>query len=66
MTPIDPKQLAGWFEGLAPRLVLYARQWLDGGAAEDVVQETFARLMVQPAAPDSPKGCRIGGHNTYL
>ena len=55
MSGIDPTQLAEWFEALGPRLVLYARQWVDASLAEDVVQETFARLMTQPRPPDSAK-----------
>ena len=55
MPEIDPTQLADWFEAYGPRLVLYARQWVDGPAAEDAVQETFARLMAQGQPPRSPQ-----------
>jgi RNA polymerase sigma-70 factor (ECF subfamily) len=36
-------------------LVLYARQWLDGGGADDAVQEAIVALLVQPQAPRNPK-----------
>ncbi|HEX4794279.1 MAG TPA: sigma-70 family RNA polymerase sigma factor [Humisphaera sp.] len=35
-------------------LVLYARQWLDAAAAEDVVQEALTALLALRAAPDDP------------
>jgi RNA polymerase sigma-70 factor (ECF subfamily) len=38
----------------APRLVLYARQWLDSAAAEDVVQDALAALLVQRSPPNEP------------
>ena len=52
---LDPGELTGWFEAHAAPLVLYARQWLDRGAAEDVVQEAFVRLMLQGRPPDNLK-----------
>lgn len=55
MASIDPTALSQWFETYAKALVLYARQWLDGSAAEDMVQEVFARLMAQRRLPDNPK-----------
>jgi len=48
--PVDPATLGGWFDAYGAALVLYARQWLDRGAAEDVVQEVFVRLVAQRAA----------------
>ena len=51
----DPAHLATWFEAHADALVLYARQWLDRGAAEDVVQEVFVRLMAQRREPPNVK-----------
>jgi len=48
---LDPADLAQWFETHAAPLVLYARQWLDGAAAEDAVQEAFARLMLHSRPP---------------
>ncbi len=55
MDSIDPEVLSRWFTAYAPRLVLYARQWLAPAVAEDVVQEVFIRLMRQDAAPDNVK-----------
>jgi RNA polymerase sigma-70 factor (ECF subfamily) len=55
MAAMDPARLGDWFEVYAPALVLYARQWLEHGRAEDVVQEVFVRLAREPAAPRSPK-----------
>lgn len=43
------------FAAHAAALVLYARQWLDRALAEDVVQETFIRLLQQRRLPDNPK-----------
>lgn len=38
----------------ADRLALYARQWLDGASAEDVVQEALVALLSQRRPPDDP------------
>jgi RNA polymerase sigma factor (sigma-70 family) len=46
--PIAPAALGTWYDEHGAALVLYARQWLDRAAAEDVVQEVFVRLMGQP------------------
>jgi RNA polymerase sigma-70 factor (ECF subfamily) len=35
-------------------LALYARQWLDATAAQDVVQEALVRLLGQRVCPDEP------------
>jgi RNA polymerase sigma factor (sigma-70 family) len=51
----NPEQVGQWFETEAGAMVLYARQWLDAGQAEDVVQEAFLRLMQQTQAPDHVK-----------
>ena len=56
MGPIGPAQLGNWFDTLAPAMVLYARQWLQVGLAEDVVQDVFVRLMSQRKVPANPKG----------
>ena len=48
---IDPARLAAAFEAHGPAMALYARQWLDPAAAEDVAQEVFVRLMAQGAEP---------------
>jgi len=42
---MEAPELGMWFERCAGALVLYARQWVDRAAAEDVVQEVFLRLM---------------------
>ncbi len=55
MGPIGPAQLGNWFDTLAPAMVLYARQWLQVGPAEDVVQDVFVRLMCQRKVPANPK-----------
>ena len=55
MSRMDPSKLAGWFDALAPGLVLYARQWLPAAAAEDVVQDAFVRLMAEPREPTNLK-----------
>lgn len=51
----DEAELTRWFEAHAASLVLYARQWLRRGAAEDAVQEVFVRLLLQPARPRNVK-----------
>jgi RNA polymerase sigma factor (sigma-70 family) len=55
MAMIEPAALGEWFRAYGAALVLYARQWLDRAAAEDMVQDVFLRLMTQPAAPDNPR-----------
>lgn len=52
---IDPADVSDWFEAHAAPLVLYARQWLSGAIADDVVQEAFVRLMSQRRPPDNVK-----------
>ena len=52
---IDPADVKEWFEAHAAALVLYARQWLPGGHAEDAVQEVFVRLMAQHRPPTNVK-----------
>ena len=49
------KRLGRWFDAHAAGLVLYARQWLDPAAAEDVVQEVFLKLLAQPIEPRNEK-----------
>ncbi|HEY2589424.1 MAG TPA: RNA polymerase sigma factor [Tepidisphaeraceae bacterium] len=51
----DDADLTRWFEAHAAALVLYARQWLGRGGAEDAVQEVFVRLLLQPARPRNVK-----------
>lgn len=52
---INQADLTRWFEAHAAPLVLYARQWLDRGRAEDVVQEIFVRLLMSSSPPANPK-----------
>ena len=52
---MDYRRFAQLFAAHAARLVLYARQWLDRAAAEDVVQEVYLRLLAQRNAPDNVK-----------
>jgi RNA polymerase sigma factor (sigma-70 family) len=49
------RKLALWFESYGAGLVLYGRQWLETGDAEDVAQEAFVRLMGQKTEPDNVK-----------
>jgi len=51
MEPISPEQLGRWFDAHAAAMVLYARQWLDAGRGEDVVQDVFVRLMTRRVSP---------------
>jgi len=55
MGQIEPSQLSRWFDACGPGLVLYARQWLPVGSAEDVVQDVFVRLASQRASPANVK-----------
>jgi RNA polymerase sigma-70 factor (ECF subfamily) len=51
---IDLDRLTRTVMERAPRLTLYARQWLDAASADDVVQDALASLLMQPVAPDDP------------
>ena len=44
MRDIEPAELGRWYDAHAAALLLYARQWLERQAAEDVVQNAFLRL----------------------
>ena len=55
MAQIDRQTLGTWFEQYAPRLVLYARQWLDYQAAQDAVQDAFVQLIGQNHEPANVK-----------
>ncbi len=55
MSAMDPATLAGWFNAHAAAAVLYARQWLDPGEAEEVVQDAFVHLMSLRTGPASAK-----------
>jgi len=52
---MDYRRFAQLFDAHAARLVLYARQWLDRAAAEDVVQEVYLRLLSQRTPPQNVK-----------
>lgn len=55
MDPVNVSELGRWFEKEADRLVLYARQWLDQGMAEDSVQDVFASLLLLSSKPYNMK-----------
>ena len=52
---IGSAEVSGSFDAHAATLILFARQWLDGAGAEDVVQEAFISLMGQRRRPDNVK-----------
>jgi RNA polymerase sigma-70 factor (ECF subfamily) len=56
MGTIGPEELGRLFDAQAPALRLYARQWCDGAAADDAVQEAFLRLARQSVVPDHVAG----------
>lgn len=53
MAAIEPREIRRFFDAHGALLVLYARQWLESGLAEDVVQDAFMSLAAQPGAPDN-------------
>ncbi len=57
MGRIDPdiRDLGRLFDAYGDAMVLYARQWLGGPVAEDVVQDVFVRLMSTRKTPVSPR-----------
>lgn len=52
---IGPAQLASSFDVHSATLSLFARQWLERAAAEDIVQDVFISLMSQRRVPDNVK-----------
>ena len=50
---MDPAELTDCFDRNSAALLLYARQWLERSAAEDIVQEAFVRLMLVRSEPDN-------------
>ena len=55
MGSVGPRELSQWFRAYGPGLLLYARQWLDRSAAEDVVQDVFVRLTGHDVRPGNAK-----------
>ena len=55
MSDWTPEELGRCFDAHAATLTLYARQFLDAAAAEDVVQDVFLRLMAQSPKPENAK-----------
>lgn len=55
MSQPDPTLLGQWYDANAARLILYARQWLDWAAAEDVAQAAFLGLASQRTRPENAK-----------
>ena len=53
MTLSDAEPLTRVVHQCAAALVLYARQWLGGAEADDVVQEALMALVAQPQPPDN-------------
>ena len=53
--PIDPQDLADWFDAHAPAMILYARQWVTLPAAEDIVQDIFLRAAAQGRRLENPR-----------
>jgi RNA polymerase sigma-70 factor (ECF subfamily) len=49
---IDVRQVSRWFDEYARPMVLYARQWVATGDADDVVQDVFATVVRQKIVPD--------------
>ena len=52
---LDSQLIVGCFQSHAAALVLYARQWMSTGEAEDVVHDVFVRLIALERAPDDPR-----------
>lgn len=55
MARITAEQLSDLYDTCSPQLALFLRQWTPHQGSEDIVQETFVRLMQQRRAPDNPK-----------
>ncbi|HEY2588926.1 MAG TPA: sigma-70 family RNA polymerase sigma factor [Tepidisphaeraceae bacterium] len=53
-TPVDVR-IRELFVAHGPALLLYARQWLDRAAAQDVVQDVFVRLIAGGRLPAEPR-----------
>ena len=55
MAAISPDVLGRWFDAHAARMVLYARQWLDGDEARDAVQDVFCNAATLREPPRNGK-----------
>src|SRR5262245_22273487 len=55
MKPSENDRVAEIFNAHARALLLYARQWVGGAAAEDVVQKVFMRLLAGDRLPSEPR-----------
>jgi RNA polymerase sigma-70 factor (ECF subfamily) len=55
MQPPADEKIRELFQTHAPALLLYARQWLDRSAAQDVVQDVFVRLIAGGRMPAEPR-----------
>lgn len=55
MNPPADDMVARLFQEHARVLLLYARQWVDAAAAEDVVQRVFVRLLAKGQLPVDPR-----------
>jgi RNA polymerase sigma-70 factor, ECF subfamily len=53
-TPVDGR-IRELFVAHGPALLLYARQWLDLPAAQDIVQDVFVRLIAGGRMPAEPR-----------
>lgn len=53
MQTSDLERMTAVVSARAAGMVLYARQWLDAAAAEDVVQEALVALLSQPTPPQN-------------
>jgi RNA polymerase sigma-70 factor (ECF subfamily) len=50
--PTGPdEKIAQAYDAYAPALMLYARQWIDSSAAEDVIQKVFMKLIAGGRLP---------------
>lgn len=54
MDASDAERLTRQILQRGPALVMYARQWLDGVAAEDAVQDALAALLGERSPPANP------------
>src|SRR4051794_32593736 len=55
MTPPADDTVAEMYAAHGRALLLYARQWVDAAAAEDVVQRVFVRMLTGGRLPAEPR-----------